>query len=103
MAVELERKNFWIVIFIYLSIFINSFVFFQQPFEFYFGYLIYIMLLPVFLVRYGFNRDLVYIFAILFLVGIANIFTGDNTSAQFFKVFTGLTLSYFFYYYVIVE
>lgn len=97
------RKYYIVVIFIYISIFINSYVFFKEPFEFYFGYLIFVVLLPGFIFRYGINRTLFYIFLILFCTGIGNIFSGDNTAAQFFKVFTGLMLSYFFYYYVIVE
>ncbi|MBX3165247.1 MAG: hypothetical protein KF900_12295 [Bacteroidetes bacterium] len=92
-----------IVLAIYISIFINSYVFFKQPFEFYFGYLIYIVLLPVFIQRYGFNRNLIFIFSILLLTGVFNIVIGNNTAALFFKVFLGLFLSYFFYYYVILE
>jgi hypothetical protein len=92
-----------IVLFIYLSVFINSYVFFTQPFEFYFGYLIYIILLPVFIARYKFNGGLLSIFLILLATGIFNIFIGNNTPELFFKVFTGLVLSYFFYYYVILE
>jgi hypothetical protein len=101
--IQQKEKSPWIVLFIYLSIFINSYVFFNDPFEFYFGYLIYLVLLPVFIFRYGFNGSLVSIFLILLLTGIFNIFIENNTTALFFKVFTGLTLSYFFYYYVILE
>jgi len=100
---ERSRKNFWIVLFIYISIFINSYVFFKEPFEFYIGYLIYIVLLPRFIFRFGFNRNLFLIFLILFVTGIAHVVFGNNTSAQFFKVFVGLFLSYFFYYYVVLE
>lgn len=103
MYIEESRKNFWIVLFIYISIFINSYVFFKEPFEFYVGYLIYIVLLPGFIYRFGFNKNLFFIFLILFVVGIFNIFAGNNTASQFFKVFTGVFLSYFFYYYVILE
>lgn len=100
---ELVGSSFWITIFIYLSIFVNSFVFFTDPFEFYFGYLVYIILIPVFFNRFGFNKILVQVFLILFLTGIFNILINNNTGSLFFKVFTGLTLSYFFYYYVILE
>src|SRR5687767_13698689 len=92
----LNRKNLIIVFFIYLSIFLNSYIFFREPFEFYFGYLIYFILLPIFIIRFGVNRDLFIVFSILFISGIINIVTGSNTPEQFFKVFTGLTLSYFF-------
>lgn len=101
--IELDKKTFWIVLFIYLSVFINSYVFFKDPVEFYFGYLIFIVLLPGFIARYGFNRSLVFIFLILFVTGMMNVLLGNNTADQFFKVFTGLALSYFFYYYVVLE
>jgi len=97
------RQNFWMVLLIYLSVFINSFVFFKEPFEFYFGYLVFCILLPVFIFRYGLPRNLSYIFLILLLTGIVNIIMGNNTTILFLKVFTGLTLSYFFYNYVILE
>lgn len=95
--------NFWIVIGIYLSIFVNSIVFFQQPFEFYLGYLSFIILLPVFIIKYGINKGLFFIFLIFLIIGVIGIYSGNNTSSQFIKVFIGLTLAYFFYYYVVVE
>ena len=98
-----DRKNFWIVLFIYLTIFFNSFVFFKEPFEFYIGYIVYIFLLPGFIMRFGFNKNLFFIFLVLFVVGLTNVFAGNNTAAQFLKVFVGLFLSYFFYYYVVLE
>lgn len=101
--VKLDWKNMVIVFFIYISIFINSFVFFKEPFEFYFGYLIYILLLPVFMIRYPYSNGLSLIFVVLLVTGFINIFLGSDTTDQFFKVFTGLALSYFFYYYVILE
>ncbi len=97
------KTNSWILVAIYLSIFICSYVFFKNPFEFYLGYLIYIVLLPVFIYRYGFNSSLVGIFLVLFITGLFNIMLGANTAVLFFKVFTGLVLAYFFYYYVILE
>jgi len=98
-----DLKYYLIVVAIYISIFVNSYVFFTEPFEFYFGYLIYLLLLPGFISRYSFNRGLTAIFAILFVTGIFHILIDNNTIALFFKVFTGLFLSYFFYYYVILE
>ena len=98
-----KAKSVWITINIYISIFVNSVVLFNNPFEFYLGYLIYIVLLPVFIFRYGIHRNLFYIFFILFLTGVFNIILGNNTVALFLKVFTGLSLSYFFYYYVLRE
>lgn len=95
--------NYLVIVFIYLSIFVNSFVFFKDPFEFYFGYLIFIVLLPVFVFRYGVNRHLFFIFLILLIAGVINIAIGNNTPALFIKVFLGLVMSYLFYYYVVLE
>ncbi len=105
---ETTRENkflgyYLIVIAIYISIFINSYVFFKEPFEFQFGYLIYLLLLPVFVSRYGFNRNLIFVFSVLLITGVFNVVIGNNTAALLFKVFLGLFLSYFFYYYVILE
>ena len=104
--VEYIDKNRWnlvSVICIYISIFINSIVLFKQPFEFYIGYFIYLFLLPGFIGKYGFNRILFFIFFILLIVGIFNVFDGNNTFALFLKVYTGLLLAYVFYQYVIQE
>lgn len=95
--IEMDRSKFLIILFIYLSVFVNSFIFFKQPFEFYFGYLIYLVLLPVFLSRYGLDRNLLRIFIVLLLTGIFNVMVDNDTAALFFKVFLGLALSYFFY------
>jgi len=78
-------------------------VFFNSPFEFQFGYIIYLPLLPVFITRYGFNRRILMVFFILLINGIFSILIGNNVSGQFFKVYIGLMMSYFFYYYVILE
>jgi hypothetical protein len=105
MEATLEKKeyNFWHVLAIYVSIFIYSYVFFKEPFEFYFAYLIFLFYLPKYIFKYGFSGSLLYIFLILFFAGIYNIATGNNTFDQFFKIFTGLSLSYFFFNYVIME
>ena len=84
-------------------LFNNSYVFFKEPFEFYLGYIIYIILLPGFILKYPLNKSLIIIFSILLLNGVINIFLGNDTSQQFIKIFFGLLLSYFFYYYVINE
>lgn len=100
---EKSKTPLWVVIAIYFSVFVNSFVFFREPFEFYFGYLIYLVLLPAFIVRYGVNRNLFYIILVLFLTGVIQILAGNHTFPLFLKVFTGFSLSYLFYYYVILE
>lgn len=101
--IERERKNFWIVLGIYFSIFIYTYVLFKTPFECYLGYLVMIILLPGFIFKFGWNRNLIYIFSLLFLIGIIQIIAGNNNPQNFFKVFISLSLTYFFYYYVICE
>lgn len=98
-----NKHSTLVTLFIYLSIFINSYIFFKEPFEFYFGYLIYIILLPGFFGKYGLNRQLFYVFFILLVSGAVNVALNNNTFYLFFKVFTGLTMSYFFYFYVILD
>lgn len=98
-----NRKNFWIVLAIYFTIFVNSYVLSKQPIDVYIGYVIFILFLPGFFIRYGFNRNLIFIFLILLLVGIIQSFLGNNSFSVFFKVYISVFLAYFFYYYVIVE
>lgn len=98
-----NRKNVWFIILVFITIFINSYVFFKEPFEFYIGYLVYLIFLPGLIFKFGFNRSLFFIFLILLLNGIVNIIIGNDTPAQFFKVFLGVLLSYSFYFYVLNE
>ena len=101
--IDRNRKNFWIVLGIYFSIFIYTYILFKSPFECYLGYLLMIMLLPGFILKFGWNRNLIFIFSILLFVGIIQIIAGNNNAQNFLKVFLSLFLTYFFYYYVICE
>jgi hypothetical protein len=98
-----ERKNFWIVLGIYFSIFIYSYVLLRSPFEFYIGYLVMIILLPGFIFKFGLNKNLIYIFLVLLVVGFVHVFVGNNDAGSFFKVYFSLVLTYFFYYFAICE
>lgn len=101
--IERSRKNFWIVLGIYFSIFVYSFILFRNPFEFYIGYLVMIALLPGFIFKFGWNKNLIFIFLILLVTGVVHIFLGNNSGTQFFKVYLSLLLTYFFYDYAIGE
>lgn len=101
--IERDRKNFWLVLTVYFTIFVNTFVLAKQPIDLYIGYIAYIILLPGFISKYGFNKNFIYIFLILFCVGIVQVIAGNNTYFQFLKVYISLFLAYFFYYYAIVE
>ncbi|MBA3901211.1 MAG: hypothetical protein H0X62_13560, partial [Bacteroidetes bacterium] len=92
-----------LILLIYLSIFLNSFVFFTTPFEFYFGYIAYIILLPFFFARYKLPRNIILLFLFLLLFGLFQVYIGNNVLSQFFKIYFGVALSYIFYYFVVIE
>jgi hypothetical protein len=86
-----------LVIGIYVTVFINSVTFFTSPFEFYLGYVIYLILLPLLIRKYGVNHFLWIIFLILLINGIFMIWIGYNTFPLFLKVYIGVFLAYVFY------
>ncbi len=100
---ENTRTGKLFVFLIYLTVFLSSYTFFKQPFEFHFGYLVYFTFVPILYRRYGQVKELLVVFLILLAVGLFNIFLGNNTAQQFFKVYIGLVLAYYLYYYVILE
>lgn len=95
-------KPIWLFI-IYISVFINSLVLFNSPFEFYIGYIAYLLLFPYFLRRHPLPKRVLAFFLYLFLFGITQILFGNNEAGYFFKVFFGVLLSYIFYYLFIIE
>ncbi len=86
---------------IYTSIFVSSIVFFQAPFEGYLHYFIFLLLLPFFITRYGLPKAPFQIILLPFIVGVFQIFMGNNEWFLFLKIFLGVMLSTTFYYYVI--
>lgn len=98
---HLERLNGLLLIGVYAAIFVSSYVFFKEPFEFYIGYLIMILLFPFLISKKGVPKFALYISLVLLLIGIYNILIGNNTLALFLKVYIGLIASYLFYYYII--
>lgn len=97
------RLNKIIIFLIYVSIFVNSYVFAKEPAEIYLGYVIFFLLLPIFVLRHPIPGYFVVIFLVLFLAGVVSIMNGGNTAPQFFKVFLGVFMSYLFYYYVLIQ
>ena len=94
------KKLFTIEGLIALSIFISSYTFFTQPFEGYFHYIIFILLLPYFISRYGFLQLPIKIMIIPALFGIYNLAVDNVTAFGFIKIFFGMILSINFYSYV---
>ena len=86
---------------IMLSVFISSIVFFKSPFEGYFHYIVFALLLPFFMLRYGPPVFLLIPFGVLTVVGLIHIVAGNDTAFQFVKIFVGMLLSVSFYYYVL--
>ncbi len=97
------RVNKIIVFLIYVSVFVNSYVFTKEPAEIYFGYAIFLILLPVFALKHPFPKSFLIIFPILLLSGILNIYLDNDTTPMFLKIFLGVFFSYLFYYYVLVQ
>jgi len=86
---------------IYLSIFLgSSIVFFKAPFEGYFHYLVYFLLLPFFIARFGVPKTPFKLLLLPLIVGIFQIGLGNNEVFLFVKIFVGVLLSVTFYYYV---
>ena len=88
---------------IYLTIFVSSIVFFKEPFEGYLSYIVYLVLFPFYVFRFGVPKWPLLLFLPLFISGIVYIEVGSNTYGQFFKIFIGFFLSVVFYHYVIEQ
>ena len=86
---------FWIL---FLVLFSSGFVFFKYPFEFYFHYTIFVFLVPIFFIKYGFPKFLIKILFIPFVIGLIHILIGNNLSFTFTKVFGGIILTLLFSY-----
>lgn len=90
-----------IEIMIFISIFINSYIFFRSPFEGYLHYLIFLGLIPIFMLKYGYPKYLIQIFVWFIVVGLISVWSGIYPMFDFIKVFGGMFLSFTFYHYVI--
>jgi hypothetical protein len=100
----LENNINRILIFlIYLSVFVNSITFSKEPVEIYVGYIAYVLLFPVFIPRFRIPIYMIIVFLFLFVFGVVNIIAGNNSIAQFSKIYIGVFASYIFYYYVLAQ
>lgn len=98
---ETAQENKIIDFLIYLSVFVgSSIVFFKTPFEGYFHYVIYLLLLPFFVSRFGVPRTPFKLLFIPLIVGVFQVAMGNNEPFLFVKIFIGVLLSVTFYYYV---
>lgn len=92
----------WVDFGIFLNLFFNGYVLLrkQLPFEFYITYVPIIILLFFFIAKYRFPRELLYLLIPLLVAGILNIIIGNDTTANFFKIFVNLAINILFYRYV---
>jgi hypothetical protein len=85
---------------IFLNLFFTSYVFFKDPFEFYFSYIPILILLPIFILKFKFYTPNLYILIPLLIVGIFNVAIDNNTMAKFLKIYLNVAVSLIFYQYV---
>ncbi|MCX6312802.1 MAG: hypothetical protein NT084_14360 [Bacteroidetes bacterium] len=94
------RQTRLINVLIFLSVFISSITFFNTPFEGYVHYIIFILLLPPFMINFGAPKKVMGLLVFPLIAGILEIFMGNNTWDLFLKIFIGVLLSASFYGYV---
>jgi hypothetical protein len=88
---------------IFISVFVSSITFWKTPFEGYLHYVIFVMLLPGFIKRFGIPKTPFILLFIPAVFGILQIYAGNNTWAGFIKIFVGVLLSTSFYEYVMLH
>ena len=87
---------------IFSILFFSSMVLFrnQLPFEFYVNYVPLIILFFVFIFKYRFPSQIMYLFIPLLIFGLINIFFSNNTLGEFFKIYINVFVGVLFFYYV---
>lgn len=86
---------------IFINLFFNGIVLAKQPFEFYISYVPLIILLLIFIAKYKFPKETIYILVPLLITGILNVFLDNNTYNNLFKIFVNIAINIIFYRYVI--
>ena len=79
-----------ITLLIFISVFVSSITFFNSPFEGYLHYIIFLILLPGFYARFGVPKTPLKLLFIPLVLGILQIYSGNNTWAGFMKIFIGV-------------
>jgi len=96
-----EQISLLFKIILFVCLFSSSFIFFKYPFEFYFHYIIFIFLIPLFLLKFGFPRLVFNVLILPFFVGLINVLLGNYQLFDFIKVLGGLTATILFFYHFI--
>lgn len=85
-----------------LTMFTSSFVFFRTPFEFYSHYIIFILYIPIFFIKFYIPKNISYILLSILLISSINIIIGNLELFSMIKVWGGAFLSFYFYYFVYI-
>jgi hypothetical protein len=95
------RETRFVNILIFVALFVSSITLFKEPFEGYIHYVVFVLLLPVFITRFGFSSATFWMLAITLAVGVLQVLMGNNEWGVFFKIWLGVLLSVTFFYGVI--
>lgn len=96
-------NNARITLLIFISVFVSSITFFNSPFEGYLHYIVFLILLPGFYARFGIPKTPFKLLFLPFVLGVLQIYSGNNTWPGFMKIFIGVLLSASFYQYVMMH
>ena len=88
-----KDRFFWIL---FLVLFSSGFVLFKSPFEFYFHYFIFILLIPFLFFKYGIPKFLIQILGVPLLIGLIHLPFENNNAFSFIKILGGLTITLYF-------
>lgn len=97
------KDQFYFVIALFITLFTSSYIFFKSPFEFYFHYLIFIGLIPIFFLKIGIPKFFIKGSFVLIIVGLSHILLGNNLVFNFCKIYGGIFLSTYFFYCLLVH
>ena len=83
-----------------LTMFTSSFVFFRSPFEFYIHYIVFVVYLPIFFIKFKIPKNITILLLSIFLISSINIIFNNLDWFSMIKVWGGAFLSFYFYYFV---
>jgi hypothetical protein len=90
---------FWLL---FIILFSSGYVFFKEPFEFYFHYVFFLTLLPIWVIRFGVPKIIIKILFIPLIIGLVHMGLGNNNPFTFLKIFGGLSITIMFFYHVLI-
>ena len=88
-----KNRFFWIL---FLVLFSSGFVLFKTPFEFYFHYFIFILLLPFLFFKYGIPKFLIQLLGVPLIIGLIHLSFDNNNAFPFIKILGGLAITLYF-------